>query len=702
MKSILDYLQLYRDLDFCVIPALPRSKRPAVDWMEYQTRQPSDEEYEEWIRKYWSRTEPYNLGVVCGRVSDGLVNLDFESVEAYHRFFPKHRKLEEDTMTVRTSRGVHVYLRTADFKPVLSFKIPQLEMEVRSEGCFVVLPPCYSEDTEVLTKNGFKHFPELTYNDEIATLNPVTEEIEYYRPRRIYSFPYQGWMIHFRSRSIDLLVTPNHKVFVSLRYGGEFKLIEAGKLLGKTGIRFKRTARWKGENKKYFMLPLPQRFNEERVKKYYRAWQLKAQGFTLREISNKLEVPFNTLSSWFYHGYKPNPWRSRGRTPLKIVSRIPIDTWVRFMGWWIAEGSLNIKDKKDWIISISQTDKRNHPEIMETIRRMGFTPRLEKREWKGRISYNITFHSRQLAEYLLPFWKPKRIPEDLKHLSPDLLEMLLLTLCKGDGWIENGKIRRYYTTSKQLADDITEIAIKCGYAVTMHSFYRETRTPSGNISKGIHYVLNFSKPWGNRVSSIIREWYSGYVYCIEIKNHIIFVRRNGKTCWSGNSIHPSGSRYILNPLFFDNPRILVVEDLVESLWRRIEELGVKKPANVIEKVLEERMGKAYRGDDPPCIKRLLEGFSEGWRNEAAMRLTSYWLYTRKLKPESVWKRLKEWNSRNRPPLDERELRSVLDHVIKYGYRYGCHSLMPFCDRSECKFAKLQGDISILKKPLEYV
>jgi len=310
VRSILDYLQLYRDLGFCVIPALPRSKRPAVDWMEFQTRQPSDEEYDEWTRKYWSRTEPYNLGVVCGRVSGGLVNLDFESVEAYRRFFPKHRKLEEETMTVKTSRGIHVYLRTADPEPVLSFKVPQLDMEVRSEGCFVVLPP---------------------------------------------------------------------------------------------------------------------------------------------------------------------------------------------------------------------------------------------------------------------------------------------------------------------------------------------------------------------------------------------------------SIHPSGKRYVLNPIFFDKPNITVVEDLAESLWRRIEELGVKKPANVIEKALEERMGKAYRGEDPPCIKRLLEGFTEGWRNEAAMRLTSYWLYTRKLKAESVWKRLKDWNAKNRPPLDERELKSVLDHVAKYGYRYGCHSLMPFCDRSECRFAKETGGIEILaKKPIEYI
>jgi len=28
--------------------------------------------------------------------------------------------------------------------------------------------------------------------------------------------------------------------------------------------------------------------------------------------------------------------------------------------------------------------------------------------------------------------------------------------------------------------------------------------------------------------------YSGVVYCVEVPNHIIFVRRNGKACWCGN------------------------------------------------------------------------------------------------------------------------------------------------------------------------
>ncbi len=39
----------------------------------------------------------------------------------------------------------------------------------------------------------------------------------------------------------------------------------------------------------------------------------------------------------------------------------------------------------------------------------------------------------------------------------------------------------------------------------------------------------------NGKKQIKKKTYSGKVYCCEVKNHIVYVRRNGKVCWSGNS-----------------------------------------------------------------------------------------------------------------------------------------------------------------------
>ncbi|MEM2365653.1 MAG: bifunctional DNA primase/polymerase [Nitrososphaerota archaeon] len=95
-------------------------------------------------------------------------------------------------------------------------------------------------------------------------------------------------------------------------------------------------------------------------------------------------------------------------------------------------------------------------------------------------------------------------------------------------------------------------------------------------------------------------------------------------------------------------------------------------------------GKPYRGRHPPCFEKLLCGVREGFRNEGAVRVASYFLTLRKLKPDSVWKKLLEWNLLNEPPLDIKELERCFKSVLGKGYRYGCNSMKIFyCDRTRC-------------------
>lgn len=71
---------------------------------------------------------------------------------------------------------------------------------------------CASEDSRVLTKEGFKGIDELTLKDEIATFNTETEEIEYQKPNGINIQKYDGQMLHIDGSYIDQLVTPNHRI----------------------------------------------------------------------------------------------------------------------------------------------------------------------------------------------------------------------------------------------------------------------------------------------------------------------------------------------------------------------------------------------------------------------------------------------------------------------------------------------------------
>jgi len=72
---------------------------------------------------------------------------------------------------------------------------------------------CYDESTEVLTREGWKFFSDVTDADEILT-RATEGHLKYARPEARQAYEYSGEMVQFKSRSTDLLVTPNHNMWV--------------------------------------------------------------------------------------------------------------------------------------------------------------------------------------------------------------------------------------------------------------------------------------------------------------------------------------------------------------------------------------------------------------------------------------------------------------------------------------------------------
>ena len=129
------FIEFYKRLGFNVIPLKARSKEPVIKWSEFETRKTTEEELKQWFSK-----EDVNVGIVCGSVSGNLIVLDFESLEAFKRFFEKTPdELADSTLVVKTARGFHLYVKTD--KPISSFKIPELQLDVKGEGGYVVAPP---------------------------------------------------------------------------------------------------------------------------------------------------------------------------------------------------------------------------------------------------------------------------------------------------------------------------------------------------------------------------------------------------------------------------------------------------------------------------------------------------------------------------------------------------------------------------------
>jgi DNA-directed RNA polymerase beta subunit len=97
---------------------------------------------------------------------------------------------------------------------------------------------CLTMDHEVLTANGWKFFPDITKEDLIATLKDG--KLIYDKPIDLLHFPeYEGKIYHISNQAIDLDVTENHRMWVSLyneelQTWGEYLLKQASEIIGKT------------------------------------------------------------------------------------------------------------------------------------------------------------------------------------------------------------------------------------------------------------------------------------------------------------------------------------------------------------------------------------------------------------------------------------------------------------------------------------
>ena len=72
---------------------------------------------------------------------------------------------------------------------------------------------CYDNQTEVLTDQGFKLFKDLNKTEKLATLNK-DGYLEYQKPVSYYNSHKKREMYHFLSKSIDIMVTPDHNMYL--------------------------------------------------------------------------------------------------------------------------------------------------------------------------------------------------------------------------------------------------------------------------------------------------------------------------------------------------------------------------------------------------------------------------------------------------------------------------------------------------------
>jgi DNA polymerase I-like protein with 3'-5' exonuclease and polymerase domains/uracil-DNA glycosylase len=87
-------------------------------------------------------------------------------------------------------------------------------------------PNCYDEQTEILTKRGWVHFPDLQDHDEVAQWWS-DGNIDFVKPHEVVRQKYDGEMVRLKNQHIDLFITPNHRCPLRHRKSGKLTVVEA-------------------------------------------------------------------------------------------------------------------------------------------------------------------------------------------------------------------------------------------------------------------------------------------------------------------------------------------------------------------------------------------------------------------------------------------------------------------------------------------
>jgi phage terminase large subunit GpA len=346
---------------------------------------------------------------------------------------------------------------------------------------------CYSEDTRTLTEHGFRHHWEIKETDRIAQFDPKTGEISYVIPKKKIVFPHKGEMIHFKSRTQDLLVTPDHKMYYRLGRGPWCEG-EAQDLVGKDNVVFPRPGTWHGQEKVSFTLPRVQ---------YARTSQV---------VGGQV---------------------------------ISMDLWLQFLGLLLSEGGLCRNKGKPAFITITQRDVR--PDRVAFVKAVVealpfnhgayFNKKTGDHQWKV---YGKELWS-WVAEHLGETPSTKRLPREFLDLSIRQLQILYHAMMLGDGaWDKrypgNGA---YYSTSPGLCDDVLELVSKLGYRGLsgLHKPAKGNRKPRYRVS----ISLGKEPSLHSRTGGIKRVPYDGKAYCFSVPSGYFITERNGRIAQAGNT-----------------------------------------------------------------------------------------------------------------------------------------------------------------------
>lgn len=401
-----------------------------------------------------------------------------------------------------------------------------------------ILMNCFSDDTQIWTKEGIKNIKEVKKGELVYSYNPNKKILELHPITKTFKYKYNGDLIKIKTNHVDYLVTPNHK----------FLLYDKNKKLYWTDAEEMESKLIKG------WIPKKPKINGE-VPKY----------FNIQDKCDELKIKYKVKEGKLQKGPKHST----------IPKKVNMKDWLSFLGWYIAEGHIYISKPKrypgkvSWrgithSITITQYSKKNKNKIKKVFDNLGIKYSFQKKE--------ITISNQLIAEILLKEIGQgsgiKRIPKWVYKLDPKLLKHIYYSLINGDG---DKDFRRYSTKNPKLAEDFLRLLYHQGISGFIYKDYNPKLIyrVQINIKRGV-------QPYLSKYKNFSREKYNGNVYCVEVKpHHTIVAGRKNRLNITGQSFfgvlaNPSCRFYNIN---IANSITHFGQELIKLTAKKAEEQG---------------------------------------------------------------------------------------------------------------------------------
>ena len=368
---------------------------------------------------------------------------------------------------------------------------------------------CYSADTEVLTEDGWKYHWEVEKDEKIAIFNPDNQSVFFEKPKSLVKYEVSEHLIHFQNKKGgDILVTEDHTMFCK-QSKREYKIKKAKEI---------------EHLKKVIMPSAPHMF-----KSHYEPKEM----FKVEAV--------------YHQNHKANE---------KDIN-IPMTNWLAFIGLYLSEGGLFVKGEQsyNYVITFAQSDivnKTKGEAIDGLISSLPFSFVRNAKSKDGCRRWSI--HDKNLWTYLKNncggYSHQKRIPRELMNLPKEASRILFDWLMLGDGTIDKRNGRNsvsYATNSKQLADDVQEIAFKLGLNTKIVSNIDKR----GNRKELFRVLMSkkVEKHYSSEDNTISREMYEGDVYCFSVSTGFYVTRRNGCIALQGNTASEARRSFYLTNIY---------------------------------------------------------------------------------------------------------------------------------------------------------